>query len=261
MNKEIRRILLLLTIPFLGLLLKELLIYIGLNEKNIIYDLISKILIRCTFAVIVLQLIVKWGYGTFLRQFKNTLIVGLIFVPIVYISFQHIQDEIDIANLTIGFFENVLYLTSTFATGLYEELFFRILAFSLVFNYFDNKKENILKSVILTSLLFGIAHFINLFKINSYTIIIQVLIAIGFGLLLQSLLLRFKNIFIVIIVHALINYLGMYRYYLEFPMNISEVDDSSGFFSSLIWTILILICFIIPVSYLILKPVIRNSHN
>ncbi|WP_341199764.1 CPBP family intramembrane glutamic endopeptidase [Croceibacter atlanticus] len=258
MNKNIRRILLLLTIPFVGLLLKELLLFVGLNEDIIIYDFISKILIRCVLAIIVLYLIIKWGYGTFLKQFKNILISGLILLPIVYFSFQHVQYEIDNAELTIGFVENILYFTSTFATGLYEELLFRILGFSLIFNYFKNKKENLFKSVILTSLLFGIAHFINLFKITSFTIIIQVLIAMGFGLLLQSLLLRFKNIFIVIIIHTLINYLGMYRYYLGFPASINEVDDSSGFIGSLIWTIIILVCFVIPLSYLILKPVIRN---
>ncbi|MFD2891387.1 CPBP family intramembrane glutamic endopeptidase [Flavobacterium chuncheonense] len=259
MNKEITRILLLLTIPFIGLLLKKLLLFFGLNEENLNDDLISKILIRSALTGIVLFLIFKWGYGTFLKQYKNTLITTIILVPLVYISIQHVQDEINNAILSVSLFENILYCMSTFSVGVYEELLFRVLAFSLVFSYFNNKKENLFKSVILTSFLFGIVHFINLFKITSYSVIIQVIFAIGIGLILQSLLLRFKNIFIVITLHALINYWGMYQSYFSFPESVSDVEGNSSFSSSLIWSILIFGGFFLPISYLILKPVIRNA--
>lgn len=260
MNREIKRLLLLLVILFMGILFKEFLLYIGFNDKKLIYDLISKIVIRFILTIFVLYLIIKWGYSTFLNQYKNIFVTSLIILPIVFISFQYVQDDINNSKLSVGLFENTIYFISSFATGLYEELLFRILAFSLIFTYFGNNKENFFKSVILTSLFFGISHFINLYKITSYSIIIQVLMATGFGLLFQSILLRFKNIFIVIIMHTLINYLGMYKHYLEFPSSINEIDETSSFLSSIIWVIFIIGSIIIPISYLIIKPVIRKSE-
>src|SRR5690606_2227881 len=138
-----------------------------------------------------------------------------------------VGNEIYQKNILVSSFEKFLYLISCIATGFYEELFFRVLVFSLIWDYFRNKIHDVLKSVLLSSLFFGLINFINLFKIQSYAIVIQVLFAIGIGLLFQSILLRFKNILLIIGLHALINYFGMYKYYLGFPSGNAEIGSQS----------------------------------
>ena len=143
-----------------------------------------------------------------------------------------------------------------------EEFLFRVYVFGFLLQYGKerNYKNPIPRALILSSLLFGVAHIFNVFRddIEVYSVINQVILAFGLGMLFQSLLIRFKSILIPIVIHSIINYLGMYKRYLyEESFFEAEQYNFSDFFISLL-TILVIILFVItPISYSLIRKQIR----
>ncbi|RYZ22683.1 MAG: CPBP family intramembrane metalloprotease [Chitinophagaceae bacterium] len=99
-------------------------------------------------------------------------------------------------------------------TGVLEEFTIRGTVLPLMLKHFSKSKHTFFKAMLLSSLLFGIAHFIGLVRHpdNFSGILSQVIFAIGIGFFLAALLFRTQNIVAPIIVHFLINFTGgVYR--------------------------------------------------
>lgn len=99
-------------------------------------------------------------------------------------------------------------------TGMLEEFTLRGTVLPLMLKHFSKSKHAFFKAMLLSSLLFGIAHFIGLVRHpdNFLGILSQVIFAIGIGFFLAALLFRTQNIVAPIIVHFLINFTGgVYR--------------------------------------------------
>lgn len=106
-----------------------------------------------------------------------------------------------------------LHFLRCFNVALFEELIFRVLVFYNFIFYFKNKKyENfyIFKSIIYTSLCFSLIHIVN-FLFGRYDIlstIIQIEIALLFGVFLQYIFLKYKSIILISLIHCFFNYYG-----------------------------------------------------
>lgn len=102
----------------------------------------------------------------------------------------------------------LLFGLSVLSVGVVEEFIFRGAIFPLCIKALKNSQRPILFGAILSSSLFGIVHFINLFSEPSNLIGItsQVFFALSIGVFFSGLLVRTENIVIPAFIHALINF-------------------------------------------------------
>ena len=160
---------------------------------------------------------------------------------------------------------NSLYLLSCLGTGFFEELLFRVFVFSALFYVaFNNKstKKRYYLSLFWASLAFGLAHLPNALKAGTeyYGILNQVVFAFFIGLVFQGLLIRFKSIVLIGVLHGLVNYFGAYRTNLEIPREIPSGTFQEFLLNLLILTtIAALIC--VPITYALIRKELRTTQD
>jgi len=93
--------------------------------------------------------------------------------------------------------------------GLFEEFLFRgFLLHTLLVKFGENKFSGKMAAVFISSLIFGLAHFINLNEQMLNETISQVCSSAFVGIFFGVLYLRVRNIWVVVCYHALTNYAG-----------------------------------------------------
>ncbi len=103
---------------------------------------------------------------------------------------------------------SIVYFVAMIIVGIIEELLFRGLLFKAM------SKDSLKSAVILTSILFGVGHIVNLFNGNSESIIAtvcQLFYATAIGFLFASVLLASKSIFSCMITHSIFNALSTFN--------------------------------------------------
>lgn len=210
MKKEIK-IAILVLIGFLSFLWleKPLREYLSLSlfEEEIAKQ-ISGITIRIILIIITFGLIKKLRLIDFtgLKSWQNIKNIQAVFLVSAFIL--------------VGIFNNwstytttklellILFTLSTFVVGIVEELTFRGTIFPLLIKSFQTTNRPVLISAVLSSFMFGLVHFINLFSQpeNVVGIISQVFFATAIGVFFCGLMVRTENILIPCIIHALVNF-------------------------------------------------------
>lgn len=199
--------------------------------------------------------------------FKNKIACFDVVAVLLFLSFDFVSNQISTSGEGLTIWDNFTYLAYSLSVGIFEELYFRVLIFSLLLYSFQGKKYVYLKSIIGTSVIFGLAHIINYFTkdYHIYSSIIQILAGIGLGILFQTILLRFKNIILVIVLHGLFDYLGVYKRFLYFYKNLNVNEVSSNypfevFLQSLLTISVLLIVFVLPISYLLYRSFLKKNR-
>lgn len=104
-----------------------------------------------------------------------------------------------------------LFIIKCLLIGLSEELLFREIIFSALLDYFKKKGRSCFLPVLLSSVIFALFHFINLFDGAG---ILAVLQQVGYsfliGAMLSIVLLKTKNIWLCILLHALFDFGGFF---------------------------------------------------
>lgn len=189
----------------LALPLRELLEQLLVNEKE--RRLVSGIIVRLTMFIVLIYLIKRLELTAFLGlktgfsfdQFQ------VIIIPIVIVSMSIFGD------LTLyrsaGFNLLSLFLLSNMLVALVEEFAFRAIVLPLILRIRSHKKRLVLASVVMSSVLFGVLHYLNLFREpdNFSGITSQVIFATCIGVYLGALFLRTRNIIFPVVIHFLVN--------------------------------------------------------
>ena len=103
-----------------------------------------------------------------------------------------------------------LFLLKCIAIGLLEELFFRALLLPLFMERFEKNRHCVLISVVGTSILFALVHLFNLFfGVGIGETMIQVGYTFLIGCMLAVMMLKTKNVWLCVIVHAVFDVGGM----------------------------------------------------
>jgi len=137
------------------------------------------------------------------RKYKN---IQAVFIPLVFVTVGIAANWNTYVNTDLRIL--LLFALSTMAVGIFEELAFRGTILPLLILSFANTKQPILKSAVLSSLMFGLVHLINLFSQpeNVIGIISQVFFALAIGVFFCGLMVRTENILIPCMLHALVNF-------------------------------------------------------
>ena len=102
--------------------------------------------------------------------------------------------------------EFILFFGYCMCIGLFEEIIFRGIIFSILAGYFSKDKKGFLKTYVVSSVIFGVAHLFNGFSLGT---ILQVGYTILTGGLFAFCLIKTKNIFCCALVHGVYNFCGL----------------------------------------------------
>ena len=175
------------------------------NAVGQIYgDTVNKLVI---FAVFVLLL---WRFGwlqasglTGKGNWKIWLITGVILLyrlPLELFAFT--------GKMTLSFPDPPLVLANlfvNFGTGLVEETLYRAIVLIAMVSAWGHTKTGIVKAIVLSSLLFGMTHLLNLMVRPWQVVLFQVLVVTLPGILYGALVLTAKSIWPAIVMHWLTN--------------------------------------------------------
>lgn len=110
----------------------------------------------------------------------------------------------------VGVQEVLLFITYCVLIGIFEEIVFRGIIFPSLLNYFEKSKKGLIKSMIISSAIFGVAHIVNVF---SGAGLIETLLQVAYSTLIGGLcvfaFVKTTNIISSIIVHSLYNFGGL----------------------------------------------------
>nr|WP_314494661.1 CPBP family intramembrane glutamic endopeptidase [uncultured Chryseobacterium sp.] len=250
MNFKLKRIIIIfVAIIATNILLKEI------NKEFFHDNLLLKIISKFLLVIITIVLLLKHSLLVRYKYNKISVFLTIISFTATLLAFLAINNEIVINKLIIDSYTHLLFLTSCFAVGLFEELFFRVFMFLFMLKIFEKDSKGLFKSIILTSIFFGIAHYSNFLNPEYYklAVINQSLFAISIGILLQSIYVRFNSLIFIVTIHSLINYLGSYKSQLFKINNDYNKDYETGDFLSTLMSIVIFSIFVFIVSYFLVR--------
>ena len=107
------------------------------------------------------------------------------------------------------FLDFVLFSIYCLLTGLFEEVIFRGVLFALIANRFEKSKSGLLKTIIVSSFVFGLAHLFNLFTGGGVGALLQVCYSTLTGLLFAFVLIKTKNLLCPALIHGVYNFCGL----------------------------------------------------
>gem|GEM_PF-998642 len=141
--------------------------------------------------------------GIKLWRIKNATLLAIPFIYPMILGYSNLSL---LNKLQIDFNSILIVLAALIAKGMAEEISFRGLLQSYLLKKFAQQKS-VLGIVILTSIIFALMHIINIRRYSFVDIINQVIIAFFFGVFFGAFLLRTRNIYIIGIIHGLINFI------------------------------------------------------
>lgn len=105
----------------------------------------------------------------------------------------------------------IYYTLGMLCVGLYEEIYSRGLLLNVLINKEGKSKKGLMKSAIMSSAIFGLGHFPNMIAKPELfvSIIIQMIYASLIGLFFAAVYIRCRNIWPVIIIHAVFDWLTL----------------------------------------------------
>lgn len=138
------------------------------------------------------------------NQLGVLLVVGILLFLSLRFSIPYIGIRYSWENLTA-------FYAKCFSVGLMEEVLCRWILFGLVVAAYP--KRSAFGQIVLTSAIFALLHLGNLITgyLDIFSVLNQMVFAFLLGLFFQGLLIRFKNIVLVTVLHGLINFHGMYN--------------------------------------------------
>ena len=189
----------------LQLILEESMKRIGIQSKYIC-DGISRILV----VVIVLILFIKMNKNIVIGFQNQGIKLGLLLGWPIYIAMLiNIYDVASMAHIdkVPTLLEWILYIVYVFSIGLYEEVVLRGIVLNKMLEKWGDSKKGIVGAVLLSSLLFGLLHLVNL--IGKPWLIVatgtQVVYALFIGVFFAAIYLRTKNLWTVIVLHMFLD--------------------------------------------------------
>jgi membrane protease YdiL (CAAX protease family) len=113
-----------------------------------------------------------------------------------------------------GIFRIVSIISQVAGIAFFEEILFRGILINTILYRFGKRKKGIYYAIIISSVLFGLSHLSNLINRPSILIgtISQVVYAAATGLLYSIVYIKYRNIWSVIIIHALFNLLSLFPF-------------------------------------------------
>ena len=175
-------------------------------------DIINKDLIhsavQVTLTALILLIIYKTGWmkETTIVTDKRTLSYKRFFAIIPMMLLAGIMiNATDFSLLTFSIERLLLLLFVNFSTAAFEEVLLRGLCFTLFYQAWKNTPNPLIKAALAQAVIFGLAHSVNILRMDAIFVSAQVVYATFFGIGFAGLLVYTKTIWAPILVHTFIN--------------------------------------------------------
>jgi len=239
--------LLVMKIPF-----DFLLEFLFSDEQKIFF--INKILFSVIIICYTIFLIRKYRFQFITGLSKPRLaVVYMYFLPLYILFF---NDFSNLKNLTA--LDLIIPFIGILLHAFAEELTFRgIVLPTLLENNSDSVKK-VKKAIIIGALIFGLAHFISLFKYDLISVLYQVIYAMIFGLFFNILLVKGNNIYFLGIIHGLVNF-GSGINAIGYQQSVENPDEGSSGILSIVVAIFIVFLPLLLVGFFMLNRIIEKD--
>lgn len=162
------------------------------------------------------------GVDKFLKNLFTFGLLGLICViPPLIFSY----DTVDISPTPLIVIEFIFYIINVVVA---EEFIFRVVILPLFIKKYGTTKKGLIKGVLLSQIVFGLRHLINLilFPGSLITTLGQVLFTFMAGVYLAAIYIRTKNIWINVVIHFLEDFASLF--WCLFSTNAIESQNQDG---------------------------------
>ena len=180
-------------------------------------DMITNSITRFTAGIFLMLVLMGFGRRD-LFTFKNLKKSLLIIIPAILISINNFPIIAYLdgrANLTEPFYRVILFLIECLSVGFFEEILFRGILLIILIEKLNHLKNGMFVSVLISSLIFGFLHLVNLFEGASISsTMLQVGYSFLMGMLWAVIYLKTGNLWLVMILHATYNFFGQVMFYL-----------------------------------------------
>jgi membrane protease YdiL (CAAX protease family) len=174
---------------------------------------------QCVTVAIVLIVILLFGYLNRIGFKKNNTLKSLQYIAIVLIGalYSLVLSIVYVGQYEFhipGTYRIVSIIFQMLSIAFFEEIFFRGILLNTIIYRFGGKKRGIYYAIIISSVLFGLAHLTNLIN-RPYLLmgtISQVVYATTIGMLYSTVYVKYKNIWSIIIIHALFNLTSIFPF-------------------------------------------------
>lgn len=193
--------------------------FVDLSDAGYFKDvqMIKNATTRFVVGFILLYAIISIGRNDLMRfgNIKKSLLIILLALIVSLNNFPVIAYMDGRANLSEPFYRVILFLIECLSVGFFEEILFRGILLIVMIEKFSDLKGGTRISVIISSLIFGLVHLVNLFDGASLgSTILQVGYSFLMGMLWAMIYLKTGNIWVVMILHATYNFFGQVMFYL-----------------------------------------------
>lgn len=174
-------------------------------------ELINMTISRTLGGIAFLILGISCGYKVFnifkVRSAKNLiLVVPALIVALNNIPFLSILEGE--AKITGNMWQIFLLFLECLAVGFFEEMTFRSFVMMTVMEKRRATRLQIFVSIIITSVIFGLVHLINMFTSSPVAVLLQICYSFLIGAMCAVVLLISGNVWICVLVHGLFNFMG-----------------------------------------------------
>jgi len=144
------------------------------------------------------------------KGFLKSLLYGIPFYVIGIGSAILSNWRTDIASLQIISWNRVFIFTITILlVSVNEEIWLRALILNLLSTRFASTKRNEWKTVIISAVIFGGMHLVNLTHMDIINVIVQMINAFAGGILFGAIYVKTRNIWGLIVIHFIVNWISL----------------------------------------------------
>jgi hypothetical protein len=185
---------------------------INFFDDVLISNMVNDTIFRFLGSIVFILIIYVFGHKVLKmdRPLSKSL---LIIIPALLISinnFPFIPLLTGNAEITKPLYTIVVFAITCISVGLFEELVFRGLILFFLLQKLPKNREGLLLSIIISSALFGFMHLFNIFDgANVGATLLQVMYSFAMGLMWAVILLKTKNIWLVVMLHSIYNFTGL----------------------------------------------------
>lgn len=180
-------------------------------------EMIKNTVTRLVAGLIACYVLILLGHGDLLkwRFSKKHFLIIIPALVVAVNNFPIIALLNDRASLDEPTYRVILFFIECFSVGFFEELFFRGLVLIYLVQQFSHKKYGLWIGLVISSLIFGLFHLVNLFEGASFgPTVLQVGYSFLMGMLWSVIYLKTGNLWLVMVLHALYNFFGQVMFYL-----------------------------------------------
>lgn len=188
---------------------------VSLFNEGLYDKLLWEFLIRITVSLIFMYFLIRYGYKEmFACKISRSTLVFII--PAVLVAVNNfpisafVSGRYSIVESKLMF---LMFGLDSLGVGVFEEIIFRGVVLLVLLQYFPKTKQGNFLAIVVSGLIFGISHFVNL---GYGSAIDGVLLQVGYsflmGMMWAVIYIKTRNIWIVALLHALYNYCGMILY-------------------------------------------------